>query len=73
MQNFSMKPAKAMTIRLSADQAEALETVASVENLPVSEIIRAAISEHIESLRKDPQFQENLKERMERARKLLQK
>ena len=60
-----------MTIRLSADQAEALETVATVENRPVSEIIRAAISEHIETRRRDPAFQEGLKERIARAKRLL--
>ncbi len=47
---------KAMTIRLSAEQAEALETVASVENQPVSEVIRAAIASHIESVSKDETF-----------------
>jgi predicted transcriptional regulator len=68
-----MKPAKAMTIRLSADQAEALETVANVEDRPVSEVIRAAISEHIEKRRRDARFQDGLKERIERARQLLRK
>jgi predicted DNA-binding protein len=66
-----MKPAKAMTIRLSEEQAEALETVASVEQRAVSDVIRAAITEHIESRRKDPSFQEDLKARLARARKLL--
>lgn len=66
-----MKPAKAMTIRLSTDQAEALETVATVEDRAVSEIIRAAISEHIESRRRDPKFQADLKARLTRARRLL--
>src|SRR6202034_3352845 len=42
---YPMKPVKAMTIRLSAEQAEALETVADVEARPVSEIIRAAIAQ----------------------------
>jgi predicted transcriptional regulator len=68
-----MKPAKAMTIRLSADQADALDTVASVEAKPVSEVIRAAIAEHIERRRKDPAFQDGLKERIDRARHLLRK
>lgn len=67
----SMKAPKAMTIRLSAEQAEALETVATVEDLPVSDVIRAAITEHIETRRRDPAFQEGLKERIARARKLL--
>jgi predicted transcriptional regulator len=67
----AMKPAKAMTIRLSAEQAEALETVADVERRPVSDIIRAAISEHIEVRRRDPRFQSGLKARIDRARQLL--
>jgi predicted transcriptional regulator len=68
-----MKPAKAMTIRLSADQAEALETVAAVENVPVSEVVRAAIAQHIENRRKDRAFQDSLKDRIERARRFLNK
>jgi predicted transcriptional regulator len=66
-----MKPAKAMTIRLSADQAEALETVANVEDMPISDVIRAAINSHIETRRRDPHFQAGLKDRISRARKLL--
>ena len=68
-----MKPAKAMTIRLSAEQAEALETVATVEDRAVSEVIRAAIAEHIENRRKDPEFRDSLKERIDRAQRLLRK
>jgi predicted DNA-binding protein len=66
-----MKPVKAMTIRLTTEQAEALETVASVEERPVSEVIRAAIEEHIDSRKKDPAFQDSLKDRLKRARRLL--
>jgi predicted transcriptional regulator len=66
-----MKPTKAMTIRLSAEQAEALETVASVEDRPVSEVIRAAIAEHIENRKKDPAFQDGLRERIDRAQSML--
>ncbi len=66
-----MKPAKAMTIRLSADQAELLETVATVDNQAVSEVIRAAIAEHIERRRNDTRFQDGLKSRIARAQQLL--
>ncbi len=66
-----MKPIKAMTIRLTTEQAEALETVASVEERPVSEVIRAAIEEHIDSRKKDPAFQDSLRSRLARARLLL--
>lgn len=60
-----------MTIRLSAELADQLETVASVEDQPVSEVIRAAIATHIESVTNDAQFQEGLRQRIERAKGLL--
>jgi predicted transcriptional regulator len=66
-----MKPVKAMTIRLSADQAQDLETVALVDDQPVSEVIRAAITEHIATRRRDPEFRHGLKERIQQARNLL--
>ncbi len=66
-----MKPAKAMTIRLSAEQAELLATVASVDDQPISEVIRAAIAEHIEQRRRDARFKAGLKERLARDRRLL--
>ena len=68
-----MKPPKAMTIRLSADQAEALETVATVDDMAVVEVIRAAIAEHVESRKQDSEFQRSLRERIERAQTLLKK
>lgn len=66
-----MKPAKAMTIRLSAEQAEELETVATVDNQPISEVIRAAIAEHIQERKRDEQFQDSLRQRIERAQQML--
>ena len=60
-----------MTIRLSVEQAEQLETVASVENRPISDVIRAAISTHIDIGSKTDEFQEGLRERIERAQGLL--
>jgi predicted transcriptional regulator len=66
-----MKSAKAMTIRLSEEQAEALETVATVENRPISEVIRAAIAEHVHRVANTPDFQTSLRERISRAEKLL--
>jgi predicted transcriptional regulator len=66
-----MKPAKSMTIRLSAEQAEALETVARVESRPISEVIRAAIAEHIDNRKKDPAFQDELKDRISKERRFL--
>ena len=62
-----------MTIRLSPEQADALETVAAVDNQPIAEVIRAAISEHIEKRRKDRRFQDGLADRIDRAKTLLNK
>jgi predicted transcriptional regulator len=66
-----VKPAKAMTIRLSAEQADQLEMVAAVDDQPVSEVIRAAIAEHVATRRKDQTFQMSLRERIARAQDLL--
>lgn len=70
-ENEGMKPAKAMTIRLSAEQAEQLETVASVDDQPISEVIRAAISQHIERRQRDSSFQNGLEQRIKRAQRML--
>ncbi len=66
-----MKSGKAMTIRLSAEQAEELETVADVDAVPIVEVIRAAITEHVESRKKDSEFQQSLRQRIERAQTML--
>jgi predicted transcriptional regulator len=66
-----MKPTKAMTIRLSAEQAEELETVATVDNQPISEVIRAAIAGHIQERKQDMHFQDGLRQRIERAQRML--
>lgn len=60
-----------MTVRLPADQADALATVASVENRPVSEVIRTAIAAHVNTKRNDPAFQRDLRASVERAQRLL--
>jgi len=66
-----MKAPKAMTIRLSPEQAEDLETVANVDDMAVVEVIRAAIAEHVEARTQDSEFQRSLRERIERAQAML--
>jgi len=66
-----MKPAKALTVRLSPEQAEELETVATVDNQPLAKVIRAAIAQHIEGRKRDAQFQDSLRARIERAEQML--
>lgn len=64
---------KAMTVRIPAEQAEELEAVADVDGVPVSEAIRRAIAEHIETRRRDEVFRARLKDSLERNRKILEK
>jgi predicted transcriptional regulator len=67
----TMKTPKAMTIRLSQEQAEELETVASVDDKPVAEVIRAAIAEHISARKQDKNFRQSLQQRIERTQQML--
>jgi len=60
-----------MTIRLSAEQAEQLETVATVDDRPISDVIRAAIAEHIAHRKSDVNFQDGLRAKIERAQRML--
>ena len=60
-----------MTIRLGRDQADALEMVAAVDAQPIAEVIRLAINEHLVARRDDHEFQQNLRDHLERARDLL--
>ena len=69
--NLDMDSSKAMTIRLSAEQAEELNTVAAVDGQPVSQVIRLAIAVHIEQRKRDGKFQDSLRQRIERAQRLL--
>jgi hypothetical protein len=55
----------------TADQADDLELVARVQNQAISDVIRSAISDRIEQAKKDPSFQDGLRDRIERAQRLL--
>ena len=71
MHHPPMEPIKTMTIRLSADQSEELGTIAAVDGSPVSHVIRSAIARHIEVRKRDAAFQEMLRQRIERAQRML--
>ncbi|HEX3607597.1 MAG TPA: DNA-binding protein [Candidatus Dormibacteraeota bacterium] len=61
---------KPMTLRLPEPQAEALSTVAEVLGLPVVEVVRLAVADYIDRCRREPSFQERLRDsaaRMNRA------
>lgn len=62
---------KAMTLRLPLEQAEALEKVAEIDGVSVTEAIREAIDAHIAERAADVAFQERLKHSMERHQRIL--
>ena len=68
-----MTDRKSMTLRLPAEQADALEAVARAEGVTVSDAVREAIAEHIERKRRDKAFRERLRAVMERDREILER
>ncbi|MCH7668611.1 MAG: hypothetical protein IIC71_05315 [Acidobacteria bacterium] len=64
---------KALTLRLATDVAADLEAIAQVEDTTVTEEIRRAIADRIESRRNDPAFQKQLAAAMERNQELLER
>lgn len=64
---------KAMTLRLSAEQAAELEAVAQADEMSVSEEVRIAIAERIERRRKDKKFQERLRRMLQENARVLER
>lgn len=64
---------RARTVRLPADQAEALEAMAAIDEVSANEEIRRAISAHIEARRADTDFQQRLQASVERNREILER
>lgn len=68
-----MDEMKAMTLRLSPQQAKDLEAVAQVDDVPVAEAVRAAIEHHIEARRKDKAFRDRLRKMLAEQRDILER
>lgn len=64
---------KAMSLRLPDDQAAELAAVARTDEMPVSEVVREAIDNHIAARRADKDFQKRLKKRLEEDREILER
>ena len=62
---------KARTLRLSAEEAEALEAIAGIDEISINEEIRQAIAAHIEARRQDADFQRRLKASIERNKEII--
>jgi predicted DNA-binding protein len=66
-------PSKAISIRLPEEMAAELAAIARTQDVPVSEVIREAVENHIVSLRGDKDFQQRLKKRLDEDRKVLER
>ena len=64
---------KNMTLRLDNERAAKLELIARAENKTVTDAVRDAIDDHIETRRKDKAFMDRLKKRHERERELFER
>ncbi len=62
---------KAMTLRMSAEQAEAMEKVAEIDGVSLTDAIREAIDSHIAERAADEEFQQRLKASMARHQRIL--
>lgn len=62
-----------MTLRLPAEQAKELEAVARVDEMTVSDAVRAAIGEHVEARRNDREFQARIRRILEEERAVLER
>lgn len=66
-------PSKAISVRLPDEMSEELAAIARVQDIPISEVIREAIENHIITRRTDKKFQQLIKKRLEEDRKLLER
>jgi predicted transcriptional regulator len=64
-------PTKTMSLRLDEAQAKQLDAVAMACETTVSEVVRDAITDRIEKLRKDTDFKDRLERAVERNKEAL--
>jgi hypothetical protein len=64
---------RARTLRLTVEEAEALEAIAGVDELSINDEIRRAIAAHIEARRRDADFQKRLQASIARNKEILER
>ncbi|MGO8875496.1 MAG: hypothetical protein ACLQNG_07005 [Acidimicrobiales bacterium] len=66
------KATKNMTLRLDHELAARVEALAEIESIPVTQVIRLALSSHIEHRKRDPDFQSKLQRQLARQAEIEQ-
>ena len=62
---------KSLVLRINRTLAEQARAVAEVEDSTVTDVIRDALTEHVERRRRDPEFQALLRRNLERHQEML--
>jgi predicted DNA-binding protein len=62
-----------MSLRLPEEMAEEIAAVARTDDVPVTEAVREAISNHIAARRADKAFKERLRRRLEEDREIIER
>ena len=65
------KTSKTMTLRLESDRAAEIEAIVRTDGVSISDAVRDAIDNHIEMRKNDKEFQDRLKQLVERERDVL--
>lgn len=56
-----------MTLRLEPELAARVEALAEIESIPVAQVVRSALSAHIERRKFEPDFQAKLSQQLARV------
>lgn len=64
---------KVLSLRLSEEMAAEIAAIARVDEVPVTEAIREAIANHVDSRQASEEFRQRLKQRLEEDRKALER
>lgn len=64
---------KVATIRIDDDLNDEVSAVARADDVPASEVVRAALYHYIAARKSDPKFQDRLRELIEKDRALIER
>jgi len=64
---------KVTTVRIEDDLNDEVNAVARADDVPASEVVRAALYRYIADRKSDPQFQARLRELLEKDREVIER
>jgi antitoxin component of RelBE/YafQ-DinJ toxin-antitoxin module len=64
---------KVTSLRIDEDLSVEMNAVARADDVPVSELVRAALYRYIAERKSDPQFQARLRELLEKDREVIER